>query len=127
MSAVTKWAAFAAEDMAMAEAAQGLGLWNQVCLHAQQAAAKSLKAFLAERNRSIPVVHHLAELLALCAEADHNLSRFEDRCYTLDKYLIPLTYPDAVPTGQTDSLPAEKDARETLDIVKELREALRVH
>lgn len=127
MSAVTRWAAFAAEDMAMAEAAQGLGLWNQVCLHVQQAAAKSLKAFLAERNRSIPVVHHLAELLALCAEADHNLSRFEDRCYTLDKYLIPLTYPDAVPTGQTDSLPTEKDAREALDIVKELREALRVH
>src|SRR2546422_1297079 len=84
MSAVTRWAAFAAEDMAMAEAAQGLGLWNQVCLHAQQAAAKSLKAFLAERNRSIPVVHHLAELLALCAEADHSLSRFEDRCYTLE-------------------------------------------
>src|SRR2546427_5610609 len=41
-------------------------------------------------------------------------------------YLIPLTYPDAVPTGQTDSLPTEKDAREALDIVKELREALRV-
>ena len=127
MSAVTRWAAFAAEDMAMAEAAQGLRLWNQVCLHAQQAAAKSLKAFLAERHRPIPMVHHLAELLALCAEADQDLSRFEDRCYTLDKYLIPLTYPDAVPTGQTDSLPTEKDASEALDIVKELRAALRIH
>jgi len=127
MSAVTRWAAFAAEDMAMAEAAQGLRLWNQVCLHAQQAAAKSLKAFLAERHRPIPMVHHLAELLALCAEADQDLSRFEDRCYTLDKYLIPLTYPDAVPTGQTDSLPTEKDASEALDIVKELRGVLRIH
>ncbi len=127
MSAATRWAAFAAEGMAMAEAAQGLGLWNQVCLHAQQAAAKSLKAFLAERHRPIPMVRHLAELLALCAEADQELSRFEDRCYTLDKYLIPLTYPDAVPTGQTDSLPTEKDAREALDIVKELREGLRIH
>src|SRR6059058_6257395 len=101
-SSAAKAAHLAAEDMAMAEAAQGLGLWNQVCLHAQQAAAKSLKAFLAERHRPIPMVHHLAELLALCAEADHELSRFEDRCYTLDKYLIPLTYPDAVPIGQTD-------------------------
>src|SRR3989449_10497738 len=127
MSAVTRWAAFAAEGMAMAEAAQALGLWTQVCLHAQQAAAKSLKAFLAERHRPIPIARHLAELLALCAEADQELSRFEDRCYTLDKYLIPLTYPDAVPTGQTDSLPTEKDAKEALDIVKELREALRVH
>ncbi len=127
MSGDARWAAFAAEDLAMAEAAQGLRLWNQVCLHAQQAAAKSLKAFLAERHRPIPMVHHLAELLALCAEADQDLSRFEDRCYILDKYLIPLTYPDAVPTGQTDSLPSEKDAGEAFDIVKELREALRVH
>src|SRR5919198_3029749 len=127
MSAAAKWATFAAEDLAMAEAAQGLGLWNQVCLHAQQGAAKSLKAFLAERHRPIPMVHHLAELLALCAEADQALPRFEDRCYALDKYLIPLTYPDAVPTGQTGSLPTEKDAREVLTIVRELREALRIH
>ena len=127
MSGAARWAAFAAEDLAMAQAAQGLRLWNQVCLHAQQTAAKSLKAFLAERHRPIPMVHHLAELLTLCAEADQDLSRFEDRCYTLDKYLIPLTYPDAVPIGQTDSLPTEKDAREALDIVKELREALRIH
>ena len=126
MSGAARWAAFAAEDLAMAQAAQGLRLWNQVCLHAQQTAAKSLKAFLAERHRPIPMVHHLAELLALCAEADQDLSRFEDRCYTLDKYLIPLTYPDAVPIGQTDSLPTEKDAREAFDIVKELREALRI-
>jgi len=126
MSGAARWAAFAAEDLAMAQAAQGLRLWNQVCLHAQQTAAKSLKAFLAERHRPIPMARHLAELLALCAEADQDLSRFEDRCYTLDKYLIPLTYPDAVPIGQTDSLPTEKDAREALDIVKELREALRI-
>ena len=126
MSAVNRWAGFSAEDMAMAEAAKDLGLWNQVCLHAQQAAAKSLKAFLAERHRPVPLAKHLAELLALCAEADQDLSRFEDRCYALDKYLIPLTYPDAVPTTQASSLPTEKDAQEALDIVKELREALQV-
>src|SRR5207245_1184843 len=63
---------------------------------------------------------------AALADPDPDLSRFEDRCSTLDKSLIPLTYPDAVPTGQTDSLPTEKDAREALDIVKELREALRI-
>jgi len=126
MNVANRWAAFAAEDVAMAEAAQGLKLWNQVCLHAQQAAAKSLKAFLSERHRPIPAAKHMAELLALCAEADQDLSRFEDRCYALDKYLIPLTYPDAVPTSQASSLPTEKDAREALDILKELREALRV-
>ncbi len=126
MSAENRWASFAAEDVAMAEAARGLGLWNQVCLHAQQAAAKSLKAFLAERHRPIPLAKHMAELLALCAEADQNLSLFEDRCYALDKYLIPLTYPDAVPASQAGSLPTEKDALEALGILKELREALRV-
>ena len=126
MSVGNRWAAFAEEDAAMAEAAKGLRLWNQVCLHAQQAAAKSLKAFLAERHRPVPQARHLAELLALCAEADQHLSRFEDRCYALDKYLIPLTYPDAVPTSQAGSLPTEKDALEALGILKELREALRV-
>lgn len=126
MSAADRWAAFASEDVAMAEAARGLGLWNQVCLHAQQAAAKSLKAFLAVRHQPIPQVKHLSELLSLCAEANQDLSSFEDRCYVLDKYLIPLTYPDAVPATQAGSLPTEKDADEALAIVKELREALRV-
>jgi HEPN domain-containing protein len=126
MSAASRWTAFAAEDVAMAEAAHGLGLWNQVCLHAQQAAAKSLKAFLGERRQPIPQVKNLAELLTLCAEADQDLSRFEDRCYALDKYLIPLTYPDAVPTSQAESLPTEKDAAEALAIVKDLREGLRL-
>src|SRR5438132_5690162 len=102
MSGAARWAAFAAEDLAMAQAAQGLRLWNQVCLHAQQTAAKSLKAFLAERHRPIPMVHHLAELLALCAEADQDLSRFEDRCYTLYQYLVLVTYLDARPPGQLD-------------------------
>ena len=126
MNVATRWAAFAAEDFAMAEAALGLKLWNQVCLHAQQAAAKSLKAFLAIRHQPIPQVKHLSELLALCAEADPHLSRLEDRCYALEKFLIPLTYADAIPTSQAESLPTEKDAGEALAIVKELREALQV-
>ncbi len=126
MSTATRWAAFAAEDIAMAEAALGLKLWNQVCLHAQQAAAKSLKAFLAERHRPIPQAKHLSELLTLSAEADHTLAVFENRCYALEKFLIPLTYADAIPTSQAESLPTEKDAGEALAIVKELREALQI-
>lgn len=126
MSVADSWATFAAEDLAMAEAARGLGLWNQVCLHAQQAATKSLKTFLATRRQPIPQVKHLAELLTLCAEANQDLLAFEDRCYELDKYLIPLTYADAIPTTQAGSLPTEKDADQALSIVIDLRGALRV-
>src|SRR6266571_4135582 len=79
MNAGNRWAAFAMETMQMAEAAQKLGLWNQVCV-----------------------------------EANAELGRFEDACYGLEKYLIPLTYPDAVPSGQVNSLPSEKDASEAL-------------
>jgi HEPN domain-containing protein len=127
MSDENRWADFALDSLKMAEAAHSLKLWNQVCLQSQEAAAKSLKAFLSERHRPIPMVKHLVELLALCAEADPDLSRFEDTCYSLDKFLIPLTYPDAVPTSQADSLPAEKDAAAALAAVKELREALHLH
>jgi len=46
MNAGNRWAAFAMETVQMAEAAQKLGLWNQVCLQTHRAAANSLKAFL---------------------------------------------------------------------------------
>jgi HEPN domain-containing protein len=124
MNAGNRWAAFAMENLKMAEAAQDLGLWNQVCLQVHQAASKALKAFLSERHRPIPQVKHLSELLTICVEANPELARFEDSCYELEKYIIPLTYPDAVPTGQRESLPGEKDAREALAILKDLRDAL---
>ena len=127
MSDENRWATFALDNLKMAEAALDLKLWNQVCLRAQQAAAESLKAFLAQRHRPIPMVKRLAELLALCAEADPALAGFENACYSLDKFLIPLTYPDAVPTSQAESLPTEKDATDAIATVKDLREALHLH
>ncbi len=126
MNAGNRWAAFALESLQMAEAAQKLGLWNQVCLQSQQAAAKALKAFLSERHRPIPQVEHLSELLAICVEANPQLAQLEDACYALEKYLIPLTYPDAVPSDQTNSLPSEKDASAALATLAELREALQL-
>lgn len=124
MNAGNRWAAFALENLHMADAAQKLRLWNQVCLQAHRAAANSLKAFLSERHRPIPQVQHLSELLAICVEANAELARFENACYGLEKFLIPLTYPDAVPSDQLNSLPSEKDAQEALHILRELREAL---
>jgi HEPN domain-containing protein len=124
MNTGNRWAALALESLQMAEAAKKLRLWNQVCLQAHEAAGKSLKAFLSERHRPIPQVKHLSELLAICEEADAQLARFQDTCYGLEKYLIPLTYPDAVPSAQTGSLPSEKDAEEALKILRDLREAL---
>jgi HEPN domain-containing protein len=126
MNAGNRWAAFARETLQMAEAAQKLGLWNQVCLQTHRAAANSLKAFLSERHRPIPQVQHLSELLAICVEANAELARFEDACYGLEKYLIPLTYPDAVPLDQASNLPSEKDASQALATLLELREALQV-
>jgi HEPN domain-containing protein len=126
MNAGNRWAAFALESLQMAEAAQKLGLWNQVCLQAHQAAAKSLKAFLSERHRPIPQVQHLTELLAICVEANPELAQWEDSCYDLEKYLVPLTYPDAVPTDQVSSLPSEKDAGRALATLAALREALQL-
>jgi HEPN domain-containing protein len=124
MNARNRWAAFATENMHMAEAAHKLQLWNQVCLQAHDAAGKSLKAFLSERHRPIPQVKHLSELLAICEEADAQLSRFQEPCYALEKYVVPLRYPDAVPSTQATSLPSEKDADEVLRILKDLREGL---
>ena len=126
MNARNRWATLAMEALQMAQAAEQLGLSSQVCLQAHTCAAQSMKAFLSHRHRPIPQVRHLSELLAICTEADADLARFEDSCYALEKYLVPLTYPDAIPSTQAADLPSPKDASEALAVVKDLREALQL-
>lgn len=45
------------------------GPYDTACYHAQQAAEKSLKGFLAFRGIAIPRIHDLLELNQLCADA----------------------------------------------------------
>jgi HEPN domain-containing protein len=64
-----QWLAKARSDLAAADRliAAG-GPFDAVCLHAQQAAEKALKALLAFAQAPIPHTHNLEDLQAACAQ-----------------------------------------------------------
>ena len=105
------WLSFAKEDARIAELAIQDGLYNQVCFHAQQCVEKSIKAWLAGNNKSIPRAHSMADLLTLVGP---KFPFPPESLYFLDQYYIPTRYPDALPGSLPDGLPNQQDAQEAL-------------
>ncbi len=64
------WIEFAREDLVVAEFALEKGIYNQACFHAQQGIEKALKAFLRHQQGSVPKIHGLSELVAICRSLD---------------------------------------------------------
>lgn len=77
------WFAQADEDLAAARILreQG-GLANPICFHAQQAAEKCLKGFLAHHEKHARKIHDLPVLLGECEKIDPSLAELgEDVSY----------------------------------------------
>lgn len=110
------WLRFAREDLRIAELAMQDSLYNQVCFHSQQCVEKALKGWLAQRGKSIPRTHRMADLLNIIPA--RFIRQFEDSLLVLDQFYIPTRYPDALPGSLPDGLPEESDAREALDLAK---------
>jgi HEPN domain-containing protein len=73
--------------------------WDTVCYHPQQAAEKSLKAFLVAHGTFPPRVHDLEELLSLCRDFDNSLDVLEGDCGLLTDYGVEVRYPDVIEPG----------------------------
>lgn len=114
------WLEFAKQDLKMAEVALREKFYNQTCFHCQQAVEKFLKGYLIAKNKEVPKIHFLDELLNLCAQIDKNFEKLKDYCSKLDDYYIPMRYPDALPGMLLDGLPNEKDALEAISFTKEI-------
>jgi len=79
--------------------------WDTICFHAQQAAEKTLKAFLAYHAFSLKRTHDLVALLALAVELDSSLTDLEDECRRLTYYAVSARYPDDLyETDENDGL-----------------------
>lgn len=114
-----RWLEFARQDLRLAELADGEGLWNQVCFHAQQCVEKVLKAKLAAKGGGPPPrTHKLADLLYLL-ESDVFPEIAEDLC-ALDRFYIPTRYPDALPGTLPTGLPGREEAREALALARKV-------
>lgn len=89
--------------------------WDTVCFHAQQAAEKLLKAYLAYHGRTPTRTHDLVALLARCVEIATGLTALESDCRSLTYYAVESRYPSDLFD------PEEGDARAMLEALQRIK------
>ncbi|MCI0354939.1 MAG: HEPN domain-containing protein [Acidobacteria bacterium] len=94
--------------------------WEAVAFHAQQAAEKFLKGFLAGKGTQPPKTHDLVVLLEIASEHDAGLGQFQVHARKLNSVYISSRYPS------TPS-PTEGEARECMEIARQVRAAVLKH
>ncbi len=99
---VRGWLRKAASDIVTLEAALGAGSFDGACFHAQQAAEKYLKGFLAFHDVPFPYTHNLGDLTELCAGFDVLFHSLTPGASELSPYAVRLRYDDSFwPTLET--------------------------
>jgi HEPN domain-containing protein len=94
------------------------GLWADVMFHAQQAAEKSMKAFLAWHDVPFRKTHNLEELGQQCVSVDAMLAPVADQAAPLTEYAWKFRYP-----GEADE-PDRAAAEEALAAARNVYDAI---
>lgn len=115
-----QWFYFADNDLLAALSLFDDGIWNQVCFHSQQVAEKAMKCYLKAGDKHFRKTHSLMELYDLCEKISKKWADFGDNCAYLDRFYIPMRYPDAFVGSLPDGLPNEKDAKTALKMAEEI-------
>jgi HEPN domain-containing protein len=121
---VRAWLQKAALDLHAAEHAMSAAeasLRSDVVFHAQQAAEKAFKAFLAWHDVPFRKTHNLEELGRACVYIDATLGGIVDRAAPLTEYAWRFRYP-----GEP-SEPSREEADEALSTAREVLEVLARH
>lgn len=120
MSAPDKWLEFAMRDLDGTEVLFEKGRYHLACYLSQQAAEKSLKAFLAARLPNVPKIHELDELCKRCIKIDDAFRTISKHCMDLNIFFNPVRYPDAEPGILPAGFPTFEQAEAALKQTKEL-------
>ncbi|MBM4423955.1 MAG: HEPN domain-containing protein [Chloroflexi bacterium] len=91
---------------------------DAACFHCQQAAEKSLKAFLVHKSVRFDKTHNLAYLLGLCAPHDQQFNSLVELGDLLTPYAVEVRYPgDALAPPLEEAQEALKAANTIWDFV----------
>lgn len=93
------------------------GPYDTACYHAQQAAEKYLKGFLAFKGMAIPRTHDLLERNQLCADIAATWSVDINSLAELMPYAVESRY-------DLEFFPDQETASEALDLAKQVRTAV---
>lgn len=74
------------------EAGMASSVPYSICFHAQQAAEKYLKAFLAFHGQSIPKSHDVAELIRRCVAIDPSFAQLMEQAGALQLFGVEIRY-----------------------------------
>lgn len=111
------WLLRAAEDLA-AEALTAPATLRSALFHCQQAAEKSLKAFLTWHQRPFPKTHDLRVLSGPCSEVDASLEAAVAPALALTRFAVAMRYP-----GETGD-PSIAEVRGWLAIARAIFDAV---
>jgi HEPN domain-containing protein len=105
-----RWLKQAAYDLRAAEHNADGEYYSVACFNAQQAAEKSLKAFLFAQGERVVLGHSVGELCRRCAEYEESFADLAGSASKLDRLYIPTRYPNALPGGVPAEIYDEEDA-----------------
>jgi HEPN domain-containing protein len=117
------WLAKADLDLRAADlelASPDAALWGDVTFHAQQAAEKALKAFLAWHDRPFRKTHSIEELGRACTTIVPGLTPAIDAAVPLTEYAWKFRYPGDV------AEPTREEAERAVALARSLVDQVRV-
>jgi HEPN domain-containing protein len=113
-----EWLRKASTDLAVSQAlAHDPQFASAVAFHAQQAAEKALKAFLAWHDVPFRRTHNIGELLTECAVVEPSLASLSGTAAGLTAYAVDTRYPGWDPTPE-EAREARRIAQNVLDVVR---------
>jgi len=116
-----EWLERAELDLRLAERALQIppALAGGAAYHAQQAAEKALKAFLAAHDQPFPPTHNLNVLLPLCESLDADFQEFTRVSGVLTPYATQFRYPGGpIEPEVVDAKAALEDASGLVEFVR---------
>jgi HEPN domain-containing protein len=105
-----RWLKQAEYDLRAAEHNADGEYYSVACFNAQQAAEKSLKAFLFAQGERVVLGHSVGELCRRCREYEEGFTDLAASAGKLDRFYVPTRYPNALPGGVPAEVYDEEDA-----------------
>jgi len=87
---------------------------NAVGFHCQQAAEKSLKAYLTWRDEPFEKTHSLVALVGLCLRFTHDFNELRTAATILTPYAVTTRYPGDLPEI------SNQEARDALELARQI-------
>ena len=116
-----KWLKMADDEVVAAEALINAGVASAgACFHCQQAAEKSIKAWLIAHNVEPPKTHKLEQLIEVCLQKQLRFSELSSEAKALTPYAVKARY-------DADFWPSIDQARTALEQARRVYQFVKDH